>query len=508
MNTIKQFVLRHKKIFEYIFCLLVSFVILLFTSKNSFLYQYNDWMDANAFFTVGKSMMNGIVPYRDLFEQKGIFLYLIYGLGYLISNKTFYGVFLLEVISFSIFLKYVMKIVKIFIKEKYSYYIIPILSLIICTSKAFVHGGSAEEFCLPLFAITLYYFFKHFENKKLNFKELFICGFCAGLVLLIKYTLLGFWLGFMAFVALNYFFKKDYKNFILSCVYFLVGMFVPFIISLIYFGINNAISDFFNVYFYINMTAYTRDSSNLIFTLIKGFGGSLFNNGIHVFLLIILLPLFVLKSSMNKETKIGVIVMALVTIFFLYYGLVFYSYYLLPVFIFIIVSLICIFNVIDKYLKNVRLDKILLVIIFICVPIISYVGANYRKEINRDKDEFVQYKYADIINKEDNPTLVNIGSLDMGLYTISDVLPSTYFFELQNIPYDKYPDNIDSFKDYIVNKKTMFILFSTRDDLIEVKDDYPQLFKYYNLIEDDVFHTEGDDYNMFLFKVGDLNEEK
>ena len=49
-------------------------------------------VDGNAFFTMGKGMFNGKVPYKDLFEQKGPLLYLIYGIGYLISHDTLLGV--------------------------------------------------------------------------------------------------------------------------------------------------------------------------------------------------------------------------------------------------------------------------------------------------------------------------------------------------------------------------------------------------------------------------------
>ena len=50
--------------------LIVSILTLLICSKNSPLYPYNDWVDGNAFFTMGKGMFNGKVPYKDLFEQK------------------------------------------------------------------------------------------------------------------------------------------------------------------------------------------------------------------------------------------------------------------------------------------------------------------------------------------------------------------------------------------------------------------------------------------------------
>ena len=38
----------------------ISVIVLFFCSKNSPFYVFNDWVDANAFFTMGKGMMNGV----------------------------------------------------------------------------------------------------------------------------------------------------------------------------------------------------------------------------------------------------------------------------------------------------------------------------------------------------------------------------------------------------------------------------------------------------------------
>ena len=94
--------LVNKKWFCLLFCFVVSSLIILFTSKCSPLYPFNDWVDANAFFTTGQGIFNGIVPYRDLFEQKGLLLYFIYGIGYLISHTSFIGIYFFEVIFWSI----------------------------------------------------------------------------------------------------------------------------------------------------------------------------------------------------------------------------------------------------------------------------------------------------------------------------------------------------------------------------------------------------------------------
>ena len=135
---------KNKNIFLLIFCFVISFVLLMIVSRSSFLYSFNNWNDANAFFTMGKSLMNGKVIYKELFEQKGPLLYLIYGIGYLISNKTFLGVFILEVISSTIFSYIICKIINLYLDKKYIYFILPIFLMILYASRAFSYGGSCE----------------------------------------------------------------------------------------------------------------------------------------------------------------------------------------------------------------------------------------------------------------------------------------------------------------------------------------------------------------------------
>ena len=57
-----------------IYSLFIAIVLLFVGTANSPLFPYNVWDDANCFFTVGKSMFVGKVLYRDIFEQKGIYL--------------------------------------------------------------------------------------------------------------------------------------------------------------------------------------------------------------------------------------------------------------------------------------------------------------------------------------------------------------------------------------------------------------------------------------------------
>ena len=133
-----------------IYSFLIAFVTLAICSKSSFLYPFNDWVDSNCYFTVGKGMMQGKVVYRDLFEQKGVLLYFLHGLAYLVSHTTFIGVYVIEVIAGTAYLYYSAKTAALFVNEKWIYFIIPVLAALVYSSKYFAHGDSAEELCLPL----------------------------------------------------------------------------------------------------------------------------------------------------------------------------------------------------------------------------------------------------------------------------------------------------------------------------------------------------------------------
>lgn len=62
-------------------------------------------------------MFNRLVTYKDLFEQKGPLLYLIYGIGYLIENDGFIDVFNLEIISMTSIGYYLYKISCLYLNE-------------------------------------------------------------------------------------------------------------------------------------------------------------------------------------------------------------------------------------------------------------------------------------------------------------------------------------------------------------------------------------------------------
>ena len=99
------------------YLLLSAFAILFVASRSSLLYPCNDWNDANSYFSVGKGLFHGKVPYRDIFDQKGMYLYFFYGLAYLLSHTTFAGVFVLELVLAAADLLSIYRILSLYLKK-------------------------------------------------------------------------------------------------------------------------------------------------------------------------------------------------------------------------------------------------------------------------------------------------------------------------------------------------------------------------------------------------------
>ena len=496
------------------YCLILSSIFLLVCTKSSPFYPINDWVDSNAFFTMGKGMMNGKVLYRDLFEQKGPLLYFIHGLAYLISKNTFLGVYIFEVIFFTVFLYFCSKIICIYYKKEYSYIVLPIIAAIVLNLVNFSHGDSAEEFTLPLLAISLYYLLRYFKNeypKEINFKVILLNGFLAGCVMWIKYSLLGFWFGWMMMIFISSLINKRFKSSVKECFIFLVGMFLATIPWIIYFGINGAMKEWINTYIFTNLNSYTVDYTwiqklQFIYTRIKE---GLVLNPVYgiVTCLGILYILFCNKVVKNIIGKVAILVSIITSIVFVYIGGRGYIYYFLIFAPFVIFGILFFIEILNRYI-NIKKRKKLFIFSGVVLSIIlfaftlKYNHNTYMMKVN--KDNLFQYKFAKIINQTPNATLLNYGSLDNGLYLTTGIIPNIKHFEIQNIPYKKYPENRDEQNRYIKEGITDYILIriNAGTKLCDIKPKY--IWDRYRLIDKQEQVFSGIKFDYLLFKKKDI----
>ena len=109
------------------------------------------------------------------------------------------------------------------------------------------------------------------------------------------------------------------------------------------------------------------------------------------------------------------------------------------------------------------------------------------------KEELVHYQFADIIQETEDATLLNYGFLDAGFYTVSEVLPSERFFQMQNISYEAFPEMMDS-QDACIREQRV-------DYVIVRGEDVPEwILKYYSIIQETRQVYEGANVQYILLK--------
>ena len=220
--------------------------------------------DSSVFRYVAYAMSKGLVPYKDIFDHKGPLLYLINYLGYLINEEI--GVWLFEYIAILITTFFIFAISKRTCKHNLLAALTTFVSLAL-VSVYFEGGNLAEEYAMPLIAVSLYIFFVYFQDGKATKLNLLLCGMCGGGVLMPRPNMAVVWLVFPIFVIINEVYKKDIKALLEKCIIFLAGVIIVIIPFAIYFVCTNSLQDFFDVYLIFNAEYSGSDGS--LFAILK-----------------------------------------------------------------------------------------------------------------------------------------------------------------------------------------------------------------------------------------------
>ncbi len=486
------------------FLLAISTVLMTFGSMTSILFPIHVGVDQNCFFTIGKSVLDGKVLYRDIYDQKGPLLFFIHTLAAIISDKTFYGVYLLQIINFAVILGYVGKISDLFLDRKYNRLVTSVTGLIIVTAFCYSRGDNAEEFCMPILLIALYHMLRYLNSRdeKIASKIMFLHGILAACILWIKFTLLGFYIGWALVVGIAIWKRKSFMESFKAALWFLAGMLAGSAPYFLYFIIHGAVGEFLYAYFYTNIFMYSSQVT-AIEKILYFFTNDIMWN--PVFTPMILWGLIYFASSkklgMNRDAKIGLIITCVFTYFFVFIGGTRYKYYLLILGAFVVFGVIATVKLLEKILPFfINQKRITLPIYASIYVVILLSSSNCLTFLYKTPDDYVQVQFAKIINQVENPTLLNYNFLDGGFYLTADTpLPNTKFFCRQNIPRENYPEMYEEQEDIIKNKEVDFVIVRYgRKRPLEDFAECHELFTNYQQVS--VAHEKVDDYYYVLFK--------
>lgn len=411
--------------------LAIAAAVLLLCSKSSPLFAFNDWMDANIFFTMGKSMFSGKVLYRDVFDHKGPVLYLLYGLGSLADRTGFTGVFALEVLSLALFLALGVRTAAVLCGRALHPAWAALPAAAIASSRAFFHGGSAEELLLPFLAAALYGGLRALcAGRRMPLPAVALQGFLAGCALWLKYTVLGFYLAWAALLALWYLRRGWGRALAQSCGAYLGGMALATLPWVLYFGVHGALGDWFTAYFYDNLFLYT------------GSGGGPAALAQHLWWAVrdalpgaMLFALFLgwALCTGRRAAAVWAVVLAaglaltsLAGGYLVYYGLV--------------LAVFAPLGLAPLAVGAARLPRGRVLrtatpwLALAAAAVVCWAASPNRNLRGRAADTLPQVRFAAQINAAPGAGLLNYGTLDGGFYTAAGVLPPCRYFCVTNMP--------------------------------------------------------------------------
>lgn len=407
-------------------------LMLFLNSRSSPFYIIDDWVDPNTMFTVGKGVLKGYVPYRDLYEQKGPMLVFIHTIGALFSYDSLHGVWALQVISGFFLLFFVYKTAALF-HEKKSVVIIPLFAAVLYSSQAFGAGDTAEEFSLPLLAYAVYTGCKALLNKDLPSKrEFLLIGITSGLVFWIKYSITGFYIGWFLYFLIFSASDRKLPSLLRGTGLIIAGVLLSSLPVLLYFLSQSALDSLFQAYFYNNLFHYGDFSSS--FFLKMQFGLNFYRIHAAGPLILSLLGILWVVFHRNGRLFLFIILTYSTAIIFLYIGGKTHGYTSLPLCIFSVFGLVCLMDLCCAIgdFQNLLLSHttdISAISFAACLLLLCGLSQNQRY-LEYGKEDWFQFKMRSIIEQSgiDNPSVLCLYIGDVGVNTVAGLIPGIRYF--------------------------------------------------------------------------------
>lgn len=477
-ENLKKFV--SSKYFLYLLSFVASFLILMVCSGNSFLYPFNTWVDINMYMTVGDGMLEGMVMYKDIFDHKGPIVYFVFAFFNLFEHP-YVVCYILESICMGLFIIITFHIVKKWIENDYLALSASIIVAYVTSSCAFfgLGGGAVEEFLLPVFAYFILLLLDIFEGKEVTKKQAIIIGILVAIVFWVKFNLI-IMLGLVLLVWFVFsLVKKNFKQMFSLIAFMAIGFFAVTILIIIYFLVNGAFKDLWEVYFYNNLFLYKETE-----ILERNMSFVIANYKIFIFMIIGLIPM-VLKYKLKALIYMAISIICFIVLF----SRKCYEYYFLQMMVYFIFGVVAVFELFKPNLR--RLNTVVVFVTIIATFTLSFKFSNYVGKLHKDVETYTSYKIAQEIKNSsvENPTMFIYKIRDIGFYSNAGIAPTEKYFGLVNFDEEALPEMWQSFKDAISNKRNDFVVTSPsiykkeKDFLEEYYDIYKEYSDYILLIK-------------------------
>lgn len=464
------------------------------TNAMSPLGNKNTATDSSVFRYIGTIMTEGKVPYVDVFDHKGIFLYIINYLGVMLNKDI--GIWIIEIIMLYFSFLFAYKLARLFANKFNS--IIAIMVSFIPLIYTYEGGNLTEGYAILFIVISLYLFTR--DLKKFHFikmRSAFIIGLCLGAILLLRPNMLAVWACMAMYLLIFYLKEKKYQEMFQIIGSFVAGIIVFIIPFMLYLIFNGALEEFINQYLLFNFKYSSKTNTNTLIDTFQFF----INHCKYVYFAIIVYLLNMMRDKKNKELMWFYIASILLSFLFIIMPKNFYAHYGMVIIPTFIVAFAIMFEYLYEvgfhFIKNQTLKMgiiVLLVYAVTCIDIDNLI-VNIDNKI-LEYDNLVEVVKVIEENTDRDDKILVYGNNAIVYLKANRRASQKYIYQYPIMDVDRkikreFQNNINENKPkLIIARKDQSAKMG--DTLDNVLDNYSEL---------DI-----DDYNYYVYKLNNIQE--
>lgn len=405
--------------------------VTIFSYTTSPLYSaWGNTPDSPIFQIIGKYWAEGAVPYKDLWDMKGPFVFIVNAMGYaLIDNKV--GVYLIQCVSLFLTIRVIYNSFALYFSRKRSF----LLTLLSLAGLAYIYEGGnlTEEYILFPLSLSFYYILKWIDAYESNHiikhppKYAAIYGMVLGLCLMSRLTNALGLCAAVGVIALALLWHREYRNLMSNIVVFFLGFGIATIPFFVYFYHHAALEDMWKAIFLFPLRYAGNSHVNLEETGIHYFILSYLNS-----ILLIMVSLYMMYRSKSVTIRTSLYFLS-ASIPFLWFchsnGYGHYGMIVYPLFVYVT--------------KEVMSNKQR--VFFVAYSLLIIIGA-----LSKVRFMSIMYQWQNKEITECREFLEKIPSLDYSsfvayncdpnLYLDLNICPAAPVFSLQEMGEDRIPE--------------------------------------------------------------------
>lgn len=408
--------------------------------------------DQTVFQYIGARMHEGLVPYKDLFDHKGIILYFIQYISLLIPQHSI-GLWLVELINIFLFSIFIYKIADLYV-DSFFIKLITVIS-VTCISGyfAFDGGNLSETYAITWITIALYYFLSFIENESFKKLDIILIGISFSIVFFLRQNMIGVWMFFIPCVTVLLIKKKNFSDLFKCMGLFITGCCIVMLPLLVYFFKTDSFKPMIDYYFIFNF-AYSGSVSNI---------GRLYAAFVLVFcagLAVPVLGLSLLFCKNKKKSYFYNIVFFVISLGLASLSALTYSHYamlLLPAIIIpVVYSVQFIYSILDKLSsKKIKLSKGIATVLSMVsmVLVIVFILNSSSTSLMKDLPKTVNYINENTEKKDD---VIVIGNECYNYFYTGRKTANKFFYQTPPIYVSEKIAN--EFLDELMSKPSDYII--------------------------------------------------